>query len=78
MIDIKKQTAMFMMKYFDLPVETTETMFTAGVLEENVCKKVLIRHEFHNASGKKGEIKESIADKYCVSISTVEKIIHKA
>lgn len=76
-MDIKSSTAKLIEKNYQLPKEVTMSMFDDGLLTENQCRKVLIRDEFINSSSKmmNMEIKESLADEFCVSLSTVEKYL---
>ncbi len=76
-MDIKNQTVALIEKNYQLPKEVTIAMFDDGLLTEHQCKKVLIRDEFVNSSSKmmNMELKESIAEEFCVSLSTVEKYL---
>ena len=76
-MDIKNQTVALIEKNYQLPKEVTMAMFDDGLLTEHQCKKVLIRDEFVNSSSKmmNMELKESIAEEFCVSLSTVEKYL---
>ena len=78
-MNIKKDTVIFMMKRFDIPEAETITMFAVGLLDERVCRDVLIRDEyFSNISRvRKTDLKIQLSEKYCTSFSTVEKIISK-
>lgn len=77
MIDIKKKTAELMREDIDIPEETTQILFDIGLLEVHTCKKVLIRQEFRERSRwkTKTDLKMQLAEKYCVSMSTVEKYL---
>jgi len=79
MIDIKKNTAVFMMECFDIPEEETSLMFSIGVLDEQICKRILIRNEYFGSVKNIGktDLKIELSEKYCISLSTVEKIIAK-
>ena len=78
-MDIKSSTAKLIEKNYQLSAEVTFAMFDDGLLTENQCRKVLIRDEYINSSSKmmNMEIKESLADEFCVSLSTVEKYIRE-
>ena len=78
-MDIKSSTAELIEKNYQLPKEVTMAMFDDELLTEHQCKKVLIRDEFINSSAKlkNMELKESIAERFCVSLSTVEKYLHR-
>lgn len=79
-MDIKSKTAALIEKNYQLSEQTTMAMFDDGLLTEHQCKKVLIRDEFVNSSAKmmNMELKESIADQFCVSLSTVEKYLQNS
>ena len=74
-MDIKGKTVQLIKKNYQLPKEVTLAMFDDGLLTVHQSKKVLIRDEFVNSSSKmmNMELKESIAEQFCVSLSTVEK-----
>lgn len=76
---IRKDTARFMSDNFGISSTITEVMFDAGLIREDVARKVLIRDEFYQGcgNGQKTKLKEELANKYAVSLSTVEKYIVK-
>lgn len=78
-MDIKNQTVGLIKKNYQLPKEVTLAMFDDGLLTEHQCRKVLVRDAYVNSSSKmmNMEIKESLADAFCVSLSTVEKYIRE-
>lgn len=78
-MDIKNKTVQLIKNNYQLSTEITLSMFDQGLLTEHQCKKVLIRDEFVNSSTKfeNMNLKKSLADKYCVSLSTVEKYIRE-
>ena len=78
-MDIKTETAVLILKSYQLPEEVTMAMFDDGLLTDHQCKKVLIRDEFINRSARltNMDLKKSLAEKYSVSLSTVEKYIHQ-
>ena len=77
MIDIKVRTAELIKENFDIPKEVTFAMFQFGLLEEHVCKIILIREEFHKKARhkQKTDLKILLAEKYCVSLSTINKYL---
>lgn len=79
-MNIKSGTAELIKRNYQLPAEVTMSMFDDGLLTEHQCRKVLIRDEFVNSSTKmmNMELKESLADEFCVSLSTVEKYLRDA
>lgn len=74
-MDIKAGTANLIEKNYQLPKEVTMAMFDDGLLTEHQCKKILIRDEFVNSSTRLGnmDLKKALAEKYSVSLSSVEK-----
>ena len=76
-MDLRTKTASMIKRRYGIPKEVTMAMFDDELLTEHQCKKILIRDEFLNASTKLKltELKLSMADRYCVSISTVEKYL---
>lgn len=77
MIDIRDRTADYIQQNFKIQKDTTEAMFDMGLIREDIAKRVLIRDEFSRRSRtkKKTELKIHIAEKWAVSLSTVEKIL---
>ena len=77
MIDIKKGTARILKKYYQMDEPTVLSLFEFGVLTEHNCKRILIREEFAERTevAQKQLLKCQIAERYCVSISTVEKYL---
>ncbi len=77
-MDIKSSTAKLIERNYQLPKEVTMAMFDDGLLTVHQSKKVLIRDEYLNSSEKfrNMELKESLADEFCVSLSTVERYIY--
>lgn len=77
-MDIKSRTANLIKKNYQLPKEVTMAMFDDGLFTDHQCRKVLIRDEFINSSTrlKNMQLKKALADKFSVSLSTVEKYLH--
>ena len=78
-MNIKKDTVIFMMKRFGCPEAETMVMFDVGILDERVCRDVLIRDEYFGSvkNIRKTDLKIQLSEKYCTSLSTVEKVIAK-
>ena len=78
-MNIKKDTVIFMMKRFGCPEAEIMVMFDVGILDERVCRDVLIRDEYFGniSSIRKTDLKIKLSEKYCASFSTIEKIIAK-
>ena len=76
-MDLRTKTASMIKRRYGIPKEITMAMFDDELLTEHQCKKILIRDEFLNASTKLKltELKLSMADRYCVSFSTVDKYL---
>jgi hypothetical protein len=55
----------------------TEVLFDAGLIREDIARRVLIREEYNQGArpGNKTALKWELAEKYAVSASTVEKIL---
>jgi hypothetical protein len=79
MIQIKVCTAKLLKDKFGIEKELTEILFDEGLLQEHKCRDVLIKEEYNLRVSHSGKqmLKSIIADRYCVSIETVEKIIAK-
>lgn len=78
MIDIKKETAERLKD--SIPEKTVFQLFAIGLITEQSAKHFLIHNEFESSApvrGHKTEIKEVIAEKYCVSYDLVQKIVAK-
>jgi hypothetical protein len=77
MIDIKKGSARVLKKYYQIDEQTVISLFDFGVLTEHNMKRILIREEFAERTdvAQKQLLKGLLADRYCVSISTIEKYL---
>ena len=77
MIDIRERTVRFVNQNFDIAPEVVEAMFDTGLIREDLAKRVLIRDEYNRKVVVKGktELKIFLAEKWAVSLSTVEKIV---
>ena len=77
-MDIRSKTVNLIMRRYAVPKAVAVAMFDDNLLTEHQSKKVLIRDEYLN-SGEKlqlTQLKQELADKYFVSVSTVEKYVH--
>jgi hypothetical protein len=76
---IREGTSRYMSENFGISTATTEVMFDTGLIREDIARKVLIRDEYYQGCDHCGktELKEKLADKYAVSLSTVEKYLTK-
>ena len=77
MIDIRICTADLIERDFNLPAPITEAMFDLSLIEERNAIHVLIQDEYLHLihRHRKTDIKIILADKYCLSYSTIEKIV---
>lgn len=79
MISIKDKIVELAKQKADIPEDATRALFDIGLLEEHTCRKVLIREEYATkaVTKKKTNLKIALAEKYCVSLSTVEKCLQQ-
>lgn len=77
MIDIKKDTERLLKSEYGISETITRELFESGILHEHIVKRVLIRLEYKRKIKPKQKqfVKINIAEKYCVSAKTVEKIV---
>jgi hypothetical protein len=77
MIDIRQKTAQLVRENVNLPEDATQVLFDLGLLEMHTCRKVLIRNEYYRkcATRRKTDLKIYLAEKYCVSLSTINKYL---
>ena len=79
MIEIRSCTAKLLKDEFQIDPQVTELLFEKGILADHICRNVLIKQEYSErveATGRQ-RLKGRIADKYCISVELVEKIIKK-
>ena len=74
-MDIRTRTANMLVRRYNIPKEVTMILFDDELLTEHQAKKILIRDEFVNKSTKLRitELKISLAERFNVSLSSVEK-----
>jgi hypothetical protein len=74
---VRQGTAKMLKDEFQIPLDVTEIMFNTGFLIEQKCRDVLIRDEYKRKAQpkEKNRLKGKLAEKYCVSIFLVEKIV---
>jgi len=77
MINIQDKTSKLLKELLELPEETTIELFNLGILQDHTCRKVLIVEEYKEKcfTMLKTDLKLSLADKYHVSYSSVEKYV---
>ena len=76
-MNIQLEMAAYIKSEYAISQEVTLSMFDNEVLTEHQSRKVLIRNEYLQLSKKLRltEIKEKLADKYCLSVSSIEKYL---
>jgi len=77
MINIRDRTGDYIKDNLNIEKATTETLFDIGLIREDLARRVLIRDEYQAKQmiKRKTELKIHLAEKWAVSLSTVEKII---
>jgi hypothetical protein len=77
MIDVRKEGIRYFNKHFDLEVDKVKELFDNGIIHESIIIKCLIKEEYKNKMRpkEKQRLKQRLADKYCVSVPLVEKIV---
>ena len=77
---VREGTARFVSENFGISTAITEVMFDTGLFREDVAKRVLIRDEYQQKmnNGNRTDLKWALAEKYAVSVSTVEKCLCKS
>lgn len=78
-MNIRANTARLFKEEFMIDPKVTEMLFEKGIIQEHNIKKILIRDEYNKKVEPKGKqiLKTRIAEKYCVSVKLVEKVIIK-
>lgn len=77
MIDIRHRTAVLLKRDFGIEMDVTELLFDCGLLREDLARRYCVRDDFNGRARTrmKTELKIALAEKYSLSLSTVEKII---
>ena len=80
MINIRQRTVMYVQRNYDISPGVVEAMFDTGLIREDLAKRVLIRDEYNRKAmvRKKTDLKIFLAEKYAVSLSTIEKIVSES
>jgi len=80
MIDIRKEGLIYFSQHFNLEVEKVKELFDSGIIHESAIIKCLIKDEYQKKikPREKHILKHKLADKYCVSVETVRKIVEPA
>ena len=76
---MKERVKKLLLRKFKISYDTTEEMFSEGLLSERGCKKFLIKHEYKELVGRDGHIaaKVQLAEKYFVSTSTIWDFVYR-
>ena len=79
MTNIKAETAKLLRDEFNVDPNVTALLFDKGVLSIPACRDMLIKEEYRRKLQPKerNRLKTKLADKYCVSVSLVEKAVLK-
>jgi hypothetical protein len=77
MILVRNGTATILQAEFSIPAEVTAVLFEKGILSDKSCRDMLIKIEYKEKAipKEKQRLKNKLADKYCISVELVEKII---
>jgi hypothetical protein len=73
MLNLKVETAKRLTS-LGISENTTFALFEQGLFDERTAKKFLVREEYRQANphnGQKGDLKEELADKFCVSSAMI-------
>ena len=77
MINIKTETARHLRDEFNIDSNVTALLFDKGILSFVACRDMLIREEYRKKarSKERNRLKAKLAEKYCVSFISIEKIL---
>jgi len=80
MINIRERTVEYVKQNYDISPGVVHVMFDTGLIREDLARRVLIRDEYNRKAVKRGktELKIFLAEKWAVSLSTVEKIVSES
>ena len=78
-MDIKEKTKRYLLEKYRISFDTTEELFSLGLLEEHNAKKIFIKEEYLDLKKEKGYIVAimELAEDYHVSSSTIEHYIYR-
>lgn len=78
-INIKVSIKKLLEQNYQINPEITEQLFNEGILKEHICKKFLIKDEYKRKAQpkEKQRVRNMLAEKYCISVSSVEKTLFK-
>ena len=77
MTNIREGTARHLKEEFNIDPNVSNLLFDKGILSFSACRDMLIREEYRkNAQPKeKQRVKGRIAERYCISVELVRKIV---
>jgi hypothetical protein len=78
-MNIKQATAKLLEDEFKVDPQTTNILFDNGILDFKECRDLLIKTEYVKKAEPKERqrLKEKLANRYCISVCLVEKILSK-
>jgi hypothetical protein len=78
-INIKVNIINHFKENYQIDPKITEKLYDEGILSYKTCRDLLLRNEYQKEVEPKmrNRIKLKLAEKYCVSFASVEKIISK-
>jgi len=79
MTNIKLEISKLLKESYGIDPTVSDRMFDDGILTYKACRDLLIKNEYQNKSEQKEKIRlrNKLADRYCVSVSLIEKIVLK-
>lgn len=77
MIDIRSKSAKLLKDRYGISIDTTLLLFEKRWLDESRAKKILLKEEYQHFVEPHGKtiLKNKLAEKYCVSVDLVKKIV---
>jgi hypothetical protein len=77
MTNIRQETARLLKKDYGIEESITDELFNRRILFEPAIRNALIREEYMRKAKPKEKniLKSKLADKYCISFFSIEKII---
>jgi hypothetical protein len=79
MTDVKAETAKLLRDEFNIDPNVTNLLFDKGMLNFKICRDILIKEEYRRKaqSKERQRLKGRLAERYCVSLELVRKIVEK-
>jgi len=78
-INVRVSIKKLLKEKYNIAPEVTDQLFNSGMLSHTACRDMLIQQEYKQKARPKERqlVKYQIADRYCLSVSSVEQIIRK-